>query len=220
MEDAASTTPLAVSRPRGPLASLRSRLAEALVSVRDAMGQQCSCLEHPLKYQRRQSDELDTLDMQRGDDDEDQELDLLVEGYAQERLARHSRCDTESDSQRGVLKRTGSSAAAAATGIAAERILGDEEEEKEPAERQTMRSVNTGLMGAGWAHEQSPSPRPEDLSRLLRSYQEVTGDNPKVRTLCNCGMNRTNFHLSCLLEWLNRDANCPVCRAYLFFEDA
>ncbi|RLN93867.1 hypothetical protein BBJ28_00014310 [Nothophytophthora sp. Chile5] len=243
MEDAASTTPLAVSRPHGPLASLRSRLTEALVSVRDAMGQQCSCLEHPLKYQRRQSDELDTLGMERGDDDEDQEeLDLLVEGYAQERLARHNNCDIRSvsDSQRGVLKRTGSNAAAAAIGIAAERILGDEEEEKESAERQTLRSVNTGLMGTGWAHEQSPSPRPEDLSRLLRSYQEVTGvvdegqldlecimcldtfseDNPKVRTLCNCGMNRTNFHLSCLLEWLNRDANCPVCRAYLFFEDA
>lgn len=44
-------------------------------------------------------------------------------------------------------------------------------------------------------------------------------DNPKVRTLCSCGMNRTNFHLSCLLEWTNRDANCPVCRAYLYYED-
>ena len=35
-----------------------------------------------------------------------------------------------------------------------------------------------------------------------------------------CGINRTNFHMSCLLEWLNRDANCPVCRKYLYFEDA
>lgn len=43
--------------------------------------------------------------------------------------------------------------------------------------------------------------------------------NPKVRTLCNCGMNRTNFHMSCLLEWKNRDAKCPVCREYLYYED-
>ncbi|KAJ0411589.1 hypothetical protein ATCC90586_004239 [Pythium insidiosum] len=77
------------------------------------------------------------------------------------------------------------------------------------------------------------------LDELLRSYQRATGivdhgqldlecvmcldtfseDNPKVRSLCNCGMNRTNFHLSCLLEWLDRDPNCPVCRAYLFYEE-
>lgn len=43
--------------------------------------------------------------------------------------------------------------------------------------------------------------------------------DPKVRTLCSCGMNRTNFHMSCLLEWKNRDAKCPVCREYLYYED-
>ncbi|GLD96996.1 hypothetical protein PINS_up005679 [Pythium insidiosum] len=79
----------------------------------------------------------------------------------------------------------------------------------------------------------------QHLDALLRSYQRVTGvvdhgqldlecvmcldtfsdDNPKVRSLCNCGVNRTNFHLSCLLEWLDRDPNCPVCRAYLFYEE-
>ncbi|OQR97725.1 hypothetical protein ACHHYP_10098 [Achlya hypogyna] len=44
-------------------------------------------------------------------------------------------------------------------------------------------------------------------------------DNPKIRTLCNCGVNRTNFHLACLYEWVDRDKSCPVCRAVLFFEE-
>jgi hypothetical protein len=44
-------------------------------------------------------------------------------------------------------------------------------------------------------------------------------DNPKVRTLCNCGMNRTNFHLACLYQWLDRNNNCPVCREFLYFEE-
>ncbi|KAL4125209.1 hypothetical protein PRIC2_008794 [Phytophthora ramorum] len=203
------------------------------------MGQHCSCLEHPPKYQRRESDDMDTVDIERGDDD-DQELEVLVD-QAQEthELLRSSPRATPGgrDSLRGALKRTGSVVAAGSMGEDERR--GGEYEEKESEEQHMRRSLSTGLMGLDMNHQPTPSLRPEELSRLLRSYQEVTGvvdegqldlecimcldtfseDNPKVRTLCNCGMNRTNFHMSCLLEWLNRDTNCPVCREYLFFED-
>nr|CCA19920.1 conserved hypothetical protein [Albugo laibachii Nc14] len=78
-----------------------------------------------------------------------------------------------------------------------------------------------------------------DLADILRNYQEATGVidtgsgdlecimcldtfsevNPKLRTLCNCGMNRTNFHLSCLIEWMQHDPTCPICRTFLYYED-
>ncbi|ETP38558.1 hypothetical protein F442_13875 [Phytophthora nicotianae P10297] len=203
------------------------------------MGQHCSCLEHPLKYQRRQSDDLDSVDMERGDDGDDQELEVLVDAQESHELlgARPRTSSGGRSNQRSVLKRTGSTVAAGLMADANRR----EDERKEESEEQCMRrSLSMGLMGLDADHRPTPSPRPEELSRLLRSYQEVTGvvdegqldlecimcldtfseNNPKVRTLCNCGMNRTNFHMSCLLEWLNRDANCPVCREYLFFEDS
>ncbi|KAF4043950.1 Ring finger domain [Phytophthora infestans] len=201
------------------------------------MGQNCSCLEHPPKYQRRQSDDLDTVDMERGDDDDDQELEVLVGVQeSHELLGARSRTSSGGGSNQGiVLKRSGSPGLMADAGR-----KDDEDEEKETEEQRMRRSLSMGLLGLDADHYPTPSPRPEELSRLLRSYQEVTGvvdegqldlecimcldtfseDNPKVRTLCNCGMNRTNFHMSCLLEWLNRDANCPVCREYLFFEDS
>jgi len=47
--------------------------------------------------------------------------------------------------------------------------------------------------------------------------------NPVIPTLCNCGENRTLFHLPCLLLWIdkNRDkATCPACDSQLFFQEA
>lgn len=192
------------------------------------MGQQCSCLQHPQKYQRRQSDDVDTDDMERTDD---QELEVLVNGHAQETHGLLS-SDRAIESRSSVSRRSSSAAAA--------ELAEANEEKKESDEQHMRRSLNMGLMGLSGSQQPTPSPRPEELSKLLKSYQEATGvvdegqldlecimcldtfseDNPKVRTLCNCGMNRTNFHMSCLLEWLNRDANCPVCREYLFFEDS
>ncbi|CAN0464837.1 unnamed protein product [Laminaria digitata] len=38
-------------------------------------------------------------------------------------------------------------------------------------------------------------------------------------TLCSCGVNKTFFHYSCLLQWLAKHSYCPACRGYLFFEE-
>uniref|UniRef100_M4B6Y8 RING-type domain-containing protein n=1 Tax=Hyaloperonospora arabidopsidis (strain Emoy2) TaxID=559515 RepID=M4B6Y8_HYAAE len=177
------------------------------------MGQHCSCLDHTHKYQRRQS-HVDTLDMERGDSDDDeddedegdQELELL-------RLRNKAEFGGRS-SQRGVLKRVGSA-------YTSELVLDGGEEEKGPEELHVRRDSDMEWVHWDVNRHVLPFSRPDDLLRLLQSYQEATGvDDPKVRTLCMCGINRTNFHMSCLLEWLNRDANCPVCRKYLYFEDA
>lgn len=47
-------------------------------------------------------------------------------------------------------------------------------------------------------------------------------NNPLTLTLCSCGMNKTNFHLPCLLLWIekNRNISCPVCRSDLYFEES
>ncbi|CEG50291.1 ring zinc finger domain superfamily protein [Plasmopara halstedii] len=196
------------------------------------MGLRCSCLDHPHKYQRRQSDDLD---MERSNDDSDEELSVLVEEQeGHELLHVGSRLSLNVwNSSRARSKRCGS---IAGTENVAELDTSDDVDE----EKHVPRSLISRLIGRGINDLITPlSPSSEELSRLLRSYQEITGvvdegqldlecimcldtfseNNPKVRTLCNCGINRTNFHMSCLLEWINRDANCPVCREYLYFED-
>lgn len=198
------------------------------------MGLRCSCLKHSHKYQRRRSDDLDSLDMEQGDDDSDHELEVLVKAHELLGASPSSSSD-EWGRRKGGLKRNGSFAGAA---IMAEGNRRRDEEENE--EKVMHRSPDLRLMGRDTDYHLTSLPRPEELSRLLRSYQEITGiidegqldlecimcletfskDNPRVRTLCNCGINRSNFHTSCLLEWLNRDVNCPVCRDYLFFEDS
>ncbi|CAI5723990.1 unnamed protein product [Peronospora destructor] len=172
------------------------------------------------------------------DDGGDQEMEVLV-GHDHEPEIHEvlgTRLSSCWSSQQGVLKRTGFSVA---IGLMADVDKREEEEEEEEEEKESEEKHSMGLMGLDADYRPTLLFSPEELSRLLRSYQEVTGvvdegqldlecimcldtfcqDNPKVRTLCNCGMNRTNFHMSCLFEWLNREANCPVCRKYLFFED-
>ena len=43
--------------------------------------------------------------------------------------------------------------------------------------------------------------------------------NPIMLTLCGCGMNKTQFHYNCLLEWISKDTNCPACRDELLWEE-
>jgi hypothetical protein len=46
-----------------------------------------------------------------------------------------------------------------------------------------------------------------------------TAEDPKMLTLCNCGMNKTNFHYSCLLQWTSKSSTCPSCRHELLWEE-
>ncbi|TDH64866.1 uncharacterized protein CCR75_000615 [Bremia lactucae] len=194
------------------------------------MGQSCSCLQHPHKYQRQPSDDHNDLDIEQSEDG--QELDM-VEGHE---LLR-TRIRTNSNGRNSLWD--GIKRLSLLVGIGNSSDAQNEAKKalKEPQLRHSRPSMR--LMGHA-DHLLTPSARPEELLiKLLRLYQEKTGvidegqlelecimcldtfneENPKVRTLCHCGMNRTNFHMSCLLEWLNRNANCPVCREYLFFED-
>ena len=46
-----------------------------------------------------------------------------------------------------------------------------------------------------------------------------TDSDPKMLTLCECGVNKTCFHYSCLLQWVSRDPSCPACRKELMWEE-
>lgn len=46
-----------------------------------------------------------------------------------------------------------------------------------------------------------------------------TTSDPKMLTLCECGVNKTCFHYSCLLRWTERDSTCPACRKELLWEE-
>lgn len=37
-------------------------------------------------------------------------------------------------------------------------------------------------------------------------------EDPEMLTLCSCGVNKTFFHYSCLLQWLSKHSYCPACR--------
>ena len=140
------------------------------------MGQHCSCLDHTHKYQRRQSDNVDTLDMERGDSDDDeddedegdQELELLRLRNKAEFGGRNS--------QRAVLKRVGS---AYTSGL----VLDGGEEEKGPEELHVRRDSDVEWVHWDVNRHVLPFSRPDDLLRLLQSYQEATG---VVSAVC-CG---------------------------------
>lgn len=83
--------------------------------------------------------------------------------------------------------------------------------------------------------ELSDAPFPSSDSKLLRTnaiaahfehedeciicLEEFTTDNPKVKTLCKCGENRSSFHYPCLLYWLEHKSSCPNCSSNIFFQE-
>ena len=60
----------------------------------------------------------------------------------------------------------------------------------------------------------SPSPR-----ECVICMEEFDSSNPEINTLCKCGVNRAHWHLMCLMQWLEKDTNCPICREPIFYEE-
>ncbi|KAJ1403520.1 Zinc finger, RING-type [Sesbania bispinosa] len=73
------------------------------------------------------------------------------------------------------------------------------------------------------------SPRKEELSKSNESHASVTEEedvcpicleeydveNPKTLTKCE-----HHFHLSCILEWMERSDSCPICDQEMIFDQA
>eukprot|EP00904_Undaria_pinnatifida_P003249 jgi/Undpi1/12925/HiC_scaffold_7.g02591.m1 len=59
----------------------------------------------------------------------------------------------------------------------------------------------------------------EEERECVICMDEFTKEDPEMLTLCSCGVNKTFFHYSCLLQWLAKHSYCPACRGYLFFEE-
>ncbi|XP_076943999.1 putative E3 ubiquitin-protein ligase RHB1A [Bidens hawaiensis] len=75
---------------------------------------------------------------------------------------------------------------------------GGENEAKEAVE-----SVITEEFDDEIKKSNTPFVAPEECPTCLEEYDE---DNPKITTKCD-----HHFHLSCILEWMERSETCPVC---------
>ena len=63
---------------------------------------------------------------------------------------------------------------------------------------------------------QLPSPTPHECVICMEEFDEA---NPEIRTLCKCGVNRAHWHLMCLMQWLEKENNCPICREPIYYEE-
>ncbi|KAL3830600.1 hypothetical protein ACJIZ3_019402 [Penstemon smallii] len=56
------------------------------------------------------------------------------------------------------------------------------------------------------------SPDEEDVCPTC--LEEYTEENPKIITKCS-----HHYHLSCIYEWMERSANCPICGKLMLFDE-
>mmetsp|Transcript_6839 Transcript_6839/g.14761 ORF Transcript_6839/g.14761 Transcript_6839/m.14761 type:complete len:234 (-) Transcript_6839:375-1076(-) len=56
----------------------------------------------------------------------------------------------------------------------------------------------------------------EECVLCMEGFDET---NPRMPTRCGCGENQTFFHLPCLIQWIEKDGNCPTCREPLEYEE-
>ncbi|CBJ28243.1 conserved unknown protein [Ectocarpus siliculosus] len=85
-------------------------------------------------------------------------------------------------------------------------------------------TINEGFRGgssavAGLGGRRAPGGEAEEERECVICMEEFSKEDPEMLTLCSCGVNKTFFHYSCLLQWLSKHSYCPACRGYLFFEE-
>lgn len=85
-----------------------------------------------------------------------------------------------------------------------------------PASVEDERRYMRNSFDSGAFKDDSQEPR-----ECVVCYETFTLENPQVRTLCGCGVNKRAFHLSCLMQWRehSKETACPVCREELYYDD-
>ncbi|KAK1438611.1 hypothetical protein QVD17_04420 [Tagetes erecta] len=73
----------------------------------------------------------------------------------------------------------------------------------EAVESVATEEFDAGLEKSDELKKSAPFVAPEECPTCLEEYDE---ENPKIITKCE-----HHFHLSCILEWMERSDTCPVC---------
>jgi hypothetical protein len=79
-----------------------------------------------------------------------------------------------------------------------------------------QQAIAMSMAGEASGAAATASPR---VPECVLCFGEFDDDNPEMRTLCRCGVNRAHWHFACLLTWMEKDENCPVCREPLYYEE-
>jgi hypothetical protein len=58
-----------------------------------------------------------------------------------------------------------------------------------------------------------------NVEECVICMEPFDASNPRMPTLCNCGVNKTYFHLPCLYQWIEQSMECPSCRTKITWEE-
>ena len=58
-----------------------------------------------------------------------------------------------------------------------------------------------------------------NIDECVICMEPFDASNPRMPTLCNCGVNKTYFHLPCLYQWIEQSLECPSCRTKITWEE-
>jgi hypothetical protein len=58
----------------------------------------------------------------------------------------------------------------------------------------------------------------EKEPECLFCLEGFTEENPCIKSLCGCGVNKSPLHLQCLEQWRKKSTECPSCGQPLFYE--